>query len=83
MPPAASGTSLQLPLVRLARLARRVKLHSLSPTSRIRTGSAGIPAGELQFWPKTVESGNTPAGMLALPQWVALQIRELRLEPSQ
>jgi len=33
----------------------------------MRTGSAGIPAGELQFWPKTAENSNTPAGMPALP----------------
>jgi len=39
----------------------------LRSTSRIRTGSAGIPAGELQFWPKTAEKSNTPAGMPALP----------------
>jgi len=45
--------------------SRRADSHN--PTSRIRTGSAGIPAGELQFWPKTAENSNTPAGMPALP----------------
>jgi len=40
---------------------------SPSPTSRICTGSAGIPAGEPQFWPNTAENCNTPAGMPALP----------------